>query len=935
MLVEREEYVHRFSGQLDSLAAGSGCTLVISGPVASGKTRLLRTFLADAADRLQKETGASSALLLAATGSPAVRALPLGLLSQLLGSVDLPPDLQREMDAGMAEPTTDGALTPEATRLAQRTAEALIALAADRPVVIAVDDVQDGDALSLECLLYLARQLMAAPIMLVVAVRSDVADTECRFHFELLREGIGSGIRLGRLSRHGVTALVADRLGRTVADRIGAACYAATRGNCLLVGGALDDHAAEVGRLAIQRDNRLFVGEAFGRAVIGCLDRGDPRARRVAEAIAVLGDSCHTRQLSEVARVDERGLARAVGRLEAIGILNRHGFSHPVAREAVLARLTSAERAEIHTRSAVYLQQNGGSIDATVDHLLAAGEVRDRSALSLLQCAAEQALIADDVDRALQCLQLAAEHCSDGRQRAAIVARLASVLWRNSPIAVAEHHLCVLLKALQEGTLPTAHAQAVLCYLLWHGRVEEAGHAVSMLFRNACGVDGPTAEEMHSLEWWLRHSYPPLADRIPARERRVATPGGVTPDSAASGRLLAAGLVSDVLAGGSSEDVVIGAQRILQSCPLGDDTLDTLATALITLINVDRLDLARPWCDELIQQAHERHAPTWAAVLGAVRADIARREGYMAATVSFARTALDVMPAHSWGTNIGLVRASLIVAHTRMDEYEEAAEQIRQPLPDGLFESRFGLHYLFARGQYYQAIERPYAALNDFNACGDLLAKWGMDLPNIVAWRSAAAHCHLALGQRERARELAEEQVRLSPQRTSRSAGLALRVLAATVPLADRIPVLDSAVEVFTRCAARFHLAGALLDLGNAHHDLGDDGKARVTIRHAQRIAKECRARRLQRGVPSQRTASSAGDVTLSHDASDAEELSDAERRVASLAGLGHTNRQIADKLYVTVSTVEQHLTRIYRKLGITRRSELATALSLQVVQAM
>ncbi|HET9171567.1 MAG TPA: helix-turn-helix transcriptional regulator, partial [Actinospica sp.] len=56
--------------------------------------------------------------------------------------------------------------------------------------------------------------------------------------------------------------------------------------------------------------------------------------------------------------------------------------------------------------------------------------------------------------------------------------------------------------------------------------------------------------------------------------------------------------------------------------------------------------------------------------------------------------------------------------------------------------------------------------------------------------------------------------------------------------------------------------------------------------------------------------------------------LSDAERRVAVLAAAGHTNRQIAHKLYITVSTVEQHLTKIYRKLSVSRRSELVTRLT-------
>ncbi|MZE78115.1 helix-turn-helix transcriptional regulator, partial [Streptomyces sp. SID5475] len=57
-------------------------------------------------------------------------------------------------------------------------------------------------------------------------------------------------------------------------------------------------------------------------------------------------------------------------------------------------------------------------------------------------------------------------------------------------------------------------------------------------------------------------------------------------------------------------------------------------------------------------------------------------------------------------------------------------------------------------------------------------------------------------------------------------------------------------------------------------------------------------------------------------------ELSDAELRVATLAARGYTNRQIADKLFITVSTVEQHLTRAYRKLAVQRRADLAGKLT-------
>ena len=55
--------------------------------------------------------------------------------------------------------------------------------------------------------------------------------------------------------------------------------------------------------------------------------------------------------------------------------------------------------------------------------------------------------------------------------------------------------------------------------------------------------------------------------------------------------------------------------------------------------------------------------------------------------------------------------------------------------------------------------------------------------------------------------------------------------------------------------------------------------------------------------------------------------LTPSERRVAELAAAGHTNRDIAEQLFVTPKTVELHLSNTYRKLCITRRDDLVAAL--------
>jgi DNA-binding NarL/FixJ family response regulator len=55
--------------------------------------------------------------------------------------------------------------------------------------------------------------------------------------------------------------------------------------------------------------------------------------------------------------------------------------------------------------------------------------------------------------------------------------------------------------------------------------------------------------------------------------------------------------------------------------------------------------------------------------------------------------------------------------------------------------------------------------------------------------------------------------------------------------------------------------------------------------------------------------------------------LTPAERRVARLAAAGKTNQGIAADLYITVKTVEGHLAKTYRKLGVDSRRSLALAL--------
>jgi DNA-binding CsgD family transcriptional regulator len=68
-----------------------------------------------------------------------------------------------------------------------------------------------------------------------------------------------------------------------------------------------------------------------------------------------------------------------------------------------------------------------------------------------------------------------------------------------------------------------------------------------------------------------------------------------------------------------------------------------------------------------------------------------------------------------------------------------------------------------------------------------------------------------------------------------------------------------------------------------------------------------------------------AGPARIGGRASSSVDLTPNEARVARLVAAGGTNREVADALSVSVHTVEADLKRIYRKLGIRSRTELAS----------
>jgi DNA-binding CsgD family transcriptional regulator len=135
----------------------------------------------------------------------------------------------------------------------------------------------------------------------------------------------------------------------------------------------------------------------------------------------------------------------------------------------------------------------------------------------------------------------------------------------------------------------------------------------------------------------------------------------------------------------------------------------------------------------------------------------------------------------------------------------------------------------------------------------------------------------------------------------------------------------DSAADAFERALAQhdrfespFERARTMLALGAHRRRIGKRAAARGTLDEAAAIFTELgaapwleRARR--------ETARISGRRPSAYD-----ELTDAEQRVATLVADGRSNKDVASALYISVKTVEVTLTRVYRKLGVRSRAELA-----------
>ncbi|WP_030024783.1 helix-turn-helix transcriptional regulator, partial [Streptomyces monomycini] len=826
-----------------------------------------------------------------------------------------------------------------AVNVVPRVCGILFAQARKRPVVVCIDDVHQADAYSLECVAYVVRRLAVSRILVVLGESNGTAWEDSPVRRELLRSTACRFLHVGPLPRDGVVAmLAAGQKGRRSAPPV-AEFHRLSGGSPLLMEALLDDYA-DAERAG---GTGPVPGEAYERAVAQCLSRSDDLTRRTAWLLAVLGERAAHAGPAELLGVSRQTGERSLRALHDMGLLAHGRFRHEAGRTAVLRRAEPPRSARLEARVAQVLYEYGAPATALARHLVAAETVDAPWALPVLLEAAEEALARDEVGTALDCLRVARDSCADERQLLEVRLALVRAGWRVDPSA-AVRHLSALTDAAPAGRLTVRAMKALVGHLLWFGRADDALEVLRIVEgeeQEEEAAGGSAGAALDPVRFWFAYGYPGLAGKyraeVAAGPYRGTAAGGrapdLTPEQETQQRALA--LMASVLDQRVTGDVTGRAERILQETRPEDRTPAAGLAALVALVVADGLPEAARWCEILLAEAREHRTPMWQSLFAAAKAFIEIRLGELAAAEESAHTALTVVPPEGWGAAVAAPVAALLYTKAATGRLDEAAAHLKVPVPDAAFRTPAGLLYLWARGHYQLAAGRPYAALEDFHRCGDLMARWRLDLSGLVPWRTDAAQVHVALGDDRRARALLEEELVRTGCRQLWTRGVALRVLAALAERADRPRLLGEAMDILQRGGHRLEFAYAMAELSYSYWDMNDDSRARIAARKAQQLMRECgiKAPVLKAspvGAASACPPERSGAVGACRPPA---ELSGAELRVATLAARGYTNRQIAGALFITISTVEQHLTRAYRKLGVQRRTDLATRLEPDAVE--
>ena len=919
-LVERHGETRALERAVTRLRAGHGGVVVLDAAAGLGKTALIR--------RTRELASDAGVVVLTARGAELEQDFTFGVVAQLVEPA-LPRDdrAREELFAGAAGAARHLFGAPSATADSLHAVLnglywLLVSLAEHGPVLLLVDDAQWVDAPSLRFLGFLARRLDSVAVTMVLATRSAEHDDEGLLDDVLAADDV-TVLALRSLSRGGVAELVRRELGDAADDEFCAACHRTTAGNPLfvrellrvLVGDEVHPDAAAAASVEAAGP------DAVRRHVAARLRRQPEEVQRVARAVAVLGDGAALPLVAGQADLPLPVTADAAEKLTRYGIFEREdppSFVHAVVRDVTLSLIPPGDRDAAHGRAAKVLARAGEPVATVASHLLRTAPEADTDRVAVLLTAATQAARSGSPGGAAVYLARARTEPPARSDRSEISRQLGNCQAHDLAITAAEAHLGEAL------SLAETPAQRALCgYSLarFRNACGEAGDAITLLATAAddlpTGVD-PALEievgaELVGITRGHLSGRAEFLRRIDAFARRPDSPRAVV-DAHLS--------VEAVFEGGPVDRAV----ALARSALVGDDLTPERSgiwSAISTLMVTDRLDEAERRVQRALTTAVQRGHRFPMGVIRGYLARISLLKGDLAQAADHVALGTEATPA----PNIGLpllhsTSVHLLVEERRLaaaDELIAAGRLAEGRHPDTVVR----LWLLDARARLRLAQGADEAALADALACGRAYERWGTTGLWDVQWRLTAAAAHLRLGDRESAAALVDDQLRLARAlAVPRHIAVALRSAADLADGDEARRMLAEAVDLLRGGPGRLELALALAASGERALLAGDRRAGRDLLREAAELALECHAPSVAERAGARLSAGGGRPPKLRVTGVSA--LTPAERQVARLAATALTNREIAEQLFVTEKTVEAHLSRVYRKLDVRSRTQLA-----------
>jgi DNA-binding CsgD family transcriptional regulator len=270
------------------------------------------------------------------------------------------------------------------------------------------------------------------------------------------------------------------------------------------------------------------------------------------------------------------------------------------------------------------------------------------------------------------------------------------------------------------------------------------------------------------------------------------------------------------------------------------------------------------------------------------------------------------------------------LAHALLEQGD--ADEAARVIDEGEFPEQLPLDqvhlvwFRLHRGRLRIETGSPERGVEELLQVGETVRQVPFDNPSSVPWRSWAAEGLRRLDRNDEARALAAEELALARRwGDPHTIGASLRVLGLVEGGKAGIVLLREAVDVLASSEARLEHARALVDLGAALRRSNQRTEARELLREGVDLARRVGAFGLAERANAEIAATGARPRRVLQTGLDA--LTASERRVAQLAADGLSNKEIAQTLFVTIKTVEVHLSHAYRKLDISSRAQLHTAL--------